>query len=147
LFPVWLAFGMSDRGFLTHFVRLVSGSINTGTAHIQGVWLLKCETNWLHYRTGIFTLCILYPVSHFVQKEISPSLSVSFPRNFNILLINGHSYCVTSSRPTVMAHQLRNTNVSVWSIGSIPRICFRKMMFWHKVKLSVCTRTSPGFQT
>jgi hypothetical protein len=83
LFHVWLAFGMSDHGFLTHFVRLVSRSIKTGTAHIQGVWLLKCETNWLHYRKGFSPFCILYPMSHFVQKEISPSLSVSFPGKFN----------------------------------------------------------------
>ena len=56
LFHVWHEFGMSDHSVLTHFVRLVFRSVNTGKAHIQGVWLLKCETNWLHYRPGMFTL-------------------------------------------------------------------------------------------
>jgi hypothetical protein len=50
------------------------------------------------------------------------------------------------THPTVMAHWLRNTTISVWSIGSMPPICFHEMMFWHKVKLTVCTRTSPGFK-
>jgi len=70
-------------------------SVNTGKAHIQGVWLLKCETGCI-IDQGFSPFCILCPISHFVRKETSPSLNVYFPKKFNVLLINGHSYFVTS---------------------------------------------------
>lgn len=73
------------------------------TFRVYGCWNVKLTGCIIDQ--GFSPFCILYPISHFVQKEISPSLSVSFPGKFNILLINGCSYCVTLSHdPPVEKH-------------------------------------------
>jgi hypothetical protein len=73
LFHVWHEFGMNDHSMLTHFVRRVFRLVTTIKADIQGVWQMKCETNWLQYRPLIFTL-LHFVSSHFVQEEASASL-------------------------------------------------------------------------
>ena len=65
------------------------------TFRVYGNWNVKLTGCIIDQWFSPF--CILYPVGHFVQKETSPSSkqSISFPKKFIMLLING-PYFVTS---------------------------------------------------
>jgi hypothetical protein len=129
MFGMNLIFDMSDRSFLTNFVRLVFSLITTSQAHIQGVWLLlKCETNWLHYRPGILTLLHIVSSHSFCSERNLTIFKCLFCKKFNVLLIWTFLFCDLVSHPTVVAHQLRNTTISVW-LAPLPLYVFMGWCF------------------